>query len=112
MQKHFSCGRARRVLGASARALHLNRASRWALIFAALFCAGAARASTIFKVSLGEIGPDVAMNAQGVLGTINDGIAGTPGDQNTAVDFVGFLNGMADINTKTASFTLSGLQAT
>jgi hypothetical protein len=92
--------------------LHLNSASRCALLLAALFCAGAARASTIFKVSLGEVGADVAMNAQGVLGTVNDGNAATTGDQNTAVEFTSFLDFVPDIPTNIASFTLSGLLAT
>jgi hypothetical protein len=69
-------------------------------------------AATIIKLNLGGIGPDVGMNAGGILSTENDGNAGTLGDQNTDVEFVGFLDGSnPDITTTDASFTLSGLTA-
>jgi len=67
---------------------------------------------TILKLSLGSTGADLAMNAAGVLGTVSDGIAGTTGDQNTAIDYTGFLSGETDITTNTASFSVAGLQRT
>lgn len=79
--------------------------------FLAIGAASAVEASTIIKLNLGGVGPDVAMNAQGALSTVDDGIAGTVGNQNTNIEYTGFLEPIADINTPTASFTLSGLQA-
>jgi hypothetical protein len=70
-----------------------------------------AQADTIIKLSLGEVGPDIGMNSSGVLSTVDDGNAATTGNQNTAVEFTGFLDPLPDINTKTASFTLSNLVA-
>src|SRR4051812_4883220 len=68
----------------------------------------AAHAATIIKLNLGEIGPDVGMNG-GILSTINDGNAATTGDQNTDVEFTGFLEPNPDIVPKTASFNLHNL---
>jgi hypothetical protein len=70
----------------------------------------ALRASTILKLSLGEVGPDIGFNA-GVLSTTNDGNAATTGDQNTAVEFTDGLDFNPDIATKTASFSLANLVA-
>jgi len=52
----------------------------------------AVNAATILKLNLGNIGPDVSM-AGGVLGTSNDGIAATTGDQNTVDIYGGVLAG-------------------
>jgi PEP-CTERM motif len=72
--------------------------------------ASASHAATILKLDLGNIGPDVGMNAGGVFGTVSDGNAATVGDQNTAVEFTGFLDaGHPDTTTPVASFTLSNL---
>jgi len=71
-----------------------------------------ARAGTIIKLNLGGVGPDVALNGGGVLSTINDGIPGTVGDQNTSVEFTDFLNFIPNITNNTASFTLQGMAAT
>ena len=74
-----------------------------------LFGGSSSNAATIIKLNLGGVGPDVAMPA-GVLGTMSDGIAVTTGDQNTDVEFTGFLDGpFPDITTTDASFSLSGL---
>ena len=70
----------------------------------------AAQAGTIIKLSLGDTGPDLAY-AGGVLSTVDDGIAGTPGDQNTAIDFLDFLSGETDIPLADASYSLSGVTA-
>src|SRR5438034_340997 len=72
--------------------------------------AASSQAATILKLDLGNIGPDVGMTAGGVFGTVSDGNAATVGDQNTAVEFTGFLDpGHPDVTTPTASFSLIGL---
>jgi hypothetical protein len=78
---------------------------------AACFGAAASHAATILKLDLGGTGPDVAMTAGGLLSTVNDGTAATTGDQNTAIEFTDFLNGIPDVTLPTASYTLTGLQA-
>jgi len=75
--------------------------------------ASAANGDTVLKLSLGDTGPDIAMNAGGVIGTASDGNAGTTGDQNTAIEYTGFLDSLfADVTTNSASFSLAGLQRT
>jgi PEP-CTERM motif len=76
-----------------------------------LFAASFSHAGTIIKLNLGGVGPDVGMNGAGTLSTMDDGDAATLGDQNTAVEYSDFFEPLADINSNTASFTLSGLQA-
>jgi hypothetical protein len=85
-------------------------AIRFVLCVLAISATSALEASTIIKLNLGGVGPDVAMNAQGALSTVDDAIAGTTGNQNTAIEYTGFLEPLADIDTAIASFTLSGLQ--
>lgn len=70
-----------------------------------------AQAATIIKLNLAEIGPDVGMNGLGILQTIDDGNAATTGDQNTAIEFTGFLNFMPDVVLNTGSFSMHNLQA-
>jgi hypothetical protein len=83
------------------------------LAVCALLCVATSvtQAATIIKLNLGGVGPDVGMTAGGVLSTISDGIAATTGDQNTDVEFTDFLDGIPDITTTNASFSLSGLLA-
>src|SRR4051812_2906375 len=71
------------------------------------------RAGTIIKLDLGGVGPDLQMNAGGVLSTVNDGHAATAGDQDTAIAYTGFLAPLfANVTPPpAASFSLSGLQA-
>jgi len=78
----------------------------------AVICANACvlHASTIIKLDLGSVGPDLSMSA-GILGTVNDGIVGTTGDQNTGIEYTSFLEAFPDISTSVASFTLSNLVA-
>src|SRR6185295_16475437 len=83
---------------------------RFALCFLVIGAASAVEATTIIKLNLGGVGPDVAMNSPGALATVDDGDASTTGNQNTAVEYTGFLEPIADINLPSASFTLSGLQ--
>ena len=65
-------------------------------------------AATILKLDLGNIGPDLQMTG-GFLGTVSDSIPGTTGDQNTSIEYTGFLDPIPDVNTPIASFTLTGL---
>lgn len=88
------------------------------LTFGSALCAlmlavsSASYAGTIIKLNLGGTGPDVSMNAGGLLSTTSDGNAGTTGDQNTAVEYTGFLDPPhVDINAAIASYSMSGLQA-
>ena len=68
--------------------------------FCALLGSSAANGETVLKLSLGNTGSDLAMDASGVLGTTSDGDAGTTGDQNTAIDYTGFLDPLfADVTT-------------
>jgi hypothetical protein len=71
--------------------------------------ASASHAATIIKLNLGDIGPDVGMNGAGILSTVDDGNAATTGDQNTDVEFTGFLDPNPDIVPKIASFSLHNL---
>ncbi len=67
-----------------------------------------ASAVTIIKFDLGNTGPDLSYSGN-VLSTVNDGDASTTGDQNTAIDYVGFLDGsFADILSG-ASLTLANV---
>jgi hypothetical protein len=79
-----------------------------------VLCAAAtfSQASTIIKLNLGGVGPDIGMNGAGILSTANDGVAATVGDQNTDIEYTGGLNFIPDLNTNTASFTLQGLTET
>lgn len=76
--------------------------------------AGSTLAGTIIKLSLGgDPAPDIEFTggAGGKLSTADDAIV-SAGDQNTAVEFLDFLDPVAtDIATPTASFTLDGLTA-
>lgn len=83
------------------------------LLFCALLGSSAAKGETVIKLSLAGTTPDLAMDGGGVLGTTSDGDAATTGDQNTAIDYTGFLDPeLADVITSTASFTVAGLQRT
>ncbi len=75
------------------------------------FATSFAQAGTIIKLNLGGVGPDVQMNAGGILSTADDGIAGTTGDQNTAVEFTDFLDAFPDISPSVASFPLGNVTA-
>src|SRR4051812_44744852 len=86
--------------------------SALALCAAVCFATSVASAATIIKLNLGSVGPDVQMNAGGTLSTVNDGAAATTGDQNTDIEFTGYLDGpFPDITTTNASFSLNALQA-
>jgi hypothetical protein len=72
----------------------------------------AVQASTIIKLDLGGVGPDVGLSpAGGVMSTVSDGDGSTIGDQDTAVTYTSFLNFLPNITTPIASFTLNGLVA-
>jgi hypothetical protein len=91
------------------------------LLACALLCGAASysqAASIVLKLNLGGVGPDVGMGppagqAVGVLSTIDQTAGPSPaGDQLTDIEYTSFLNSIPDINTNTASFSLSGLNAT
>jgi hypothetical protein len=73
--------------------------------------ASVSHAGTIIKLNLGNVGPDIHMDASGVLSTV-DQTAGPPptGDQLTNIEYTDFLNFIPDVNANVASFSLSGLQ--
>jgi hypothetical protein len=77
----------------------------------ALLGSSAANGDTVLKLSLAGTGSDLSMNALGILGTTSDGNAGTTGDQNTAIDYTGFLSSFVDVPAN-ASFSVAGLQRT
>jgi PEP-CTERM motif len=69
----------------------------------------AAFAGTIIKLSLGSVSPDIEYDGSS-LRTVDDLNASTDGDQDTAIDFTGFLDPIkTDVPTAVASFTMSGL---
>lgn len=81
-----------------------------ALCALTLAISSATYAGTIIKLNLGGTGPDISMNAGGVLSTTSDGVGATSGDQDSAVEYTGFLDPLfADINASVASFSMSGL---
>jgi hypothetical protein len=76
------------------------------LAIALLLSIQASKAGTIIKLDLGGTGPDVSYSG-GILSTVNDGNAGTTGDQNTAIVFTDFLSSQVP-NPTTGSYSLSG----
>jgi len=76
----------------------------------ALFCtmSRVTVAGTIVKLNLGNVSPDIEFDGT-TFSTADDGDA-SPGDQNTAAEFLDILDSVAtDIVTADASFTLDGL---
>lgn len=72
-----------------------------------------ASAETIIKLDFGttgSVGPDIELD-NGVLSTVDDGVAGSPGDQDTSVTFHGFVAGSeVDITPPNqGSYSLSGV---
>lgn len=96
--------------------------SAWFTVLVVATCATigllspAAQAGTILKLSLGtDVPADIEFTGGigGTLRTVDDGVAGTTGDQNTAIDFTDFLDGsFADVLSSTASFSMNNLVAT
>lgn len=79
------------------------------LSFLAIFCCGLTlHADTIIKFDLGSAGVDFHL-AGGTLSTLDDGDGLTLGDQNTNINFTGFLSSITDIPTDIASFSLDGV---
>jgi hypothetical protein len=84
----------------------LRAAMAAALVLSAFQIAGA---GTIIKLSLGDDpAADIEYSA-GILSTIDDGDGSSPGDQNTAVEFLDFLSSLANIPSADASYTLTGV---
>lgn len=85
------------------------RAAAVALAGLLVLSASGARADTIIKLDLGD---DAATDLQlsgGFLSTVDDGDGATAGDQNTDVEFLGFLSSLPDIASAAASYTLDGV---
>lgn len=82
------------------------------LLMAALvvFFTAPTQAETIIKLGLGSTGPDIEL-IDGVLSSVDDGVAGSPGDQESTVTFHGFVSGsVSDITPPDqGSFSLSGV---
>jgi hypothetical protein len=94
----------------------LKKAFHGATLVAALLLtfSQVATAGTILKLSLGnDPTADLAYSGGfgGVLSTIDDGDGASPGDQNTAVEFLDFLSSMTNIPAADASYSLSGATA-
>ena len=66
-------------------------------------------AETILKFDLGSAGEDFQLVGD-TLSTLSVGGVATLGDQDTNVNFTGFLSGMTDIVSDTASFSLSDVK--
>jgi PEP-CTERM motif len=77
--------------------------------FCGLLGSSVANGETVLKLSLASTGSDLAMNAGGVLGTVSDLDNTTTGDQNTAIDYTGFLSSFVD-EAMGASFSVANLQ--
>jgi hypothetical protein len=75
------------------------------------FFAPSAQAATIIKLSLGGDPAADVQYAGGIFSTKDDLDGGTTGQQDTAAEFLDFLNGQPDVATPTASYTLSGVIA-
>jgi PEP-CTERM motif-containing protein len=92
--------------------LNLKAAVRAAIVLTGVvfLIASSVNAATIIKLSLGgDPSPDVQFNGL-TFSTVDDGVAATTGQQNTAVDFLAFLSAHhPNITTSTASYTLTGL---
>lgn len=88
----------------------MKKAFKFLLPLAALLLlSSSASAETIMKYDLGGTGPDVQLVGN-VFSTINDGFSGTPGQQNTALDFTGFLDSTFSDILAGASMTISNVQ--
>jgi hypothetical protein len=70
-----------------------------------------AKADTIVKFGLGQTGSDIIFQ-NGVFGTRDQGDASTVGDQNSGIEFTGFLNSMLTNIITGASVTISDVVST
>ena len=77
---------------------------RTSFVLALVCSVSLSHAETILKIDLGSAGEDFQLVGT-TLSTVNDAGA-TVGDQDTNINFTGFLGGMTDIPTDTASFSL------
>jgi len=71
-----------------------------------------ARSETIIKLGLGnDAAADIDFDGTNLKTIADNDVPPTTGDQNTRIDFLGFLDGEPDVNTPTASFTLKDVAA-
>ncbi len=76
-----------------------------------LIFSGNAFATNIIKLPLGtNVGADVTFDGT-EFRTLDDGNGLTTGDQNTRILFVGFGGAFSDLNTETASFSITDVMA-
>lgn len=80
-------------------------------LFALLLLPGLALADTIVKFGLDETEVHDFHFVNGTFSTNDDGAGGTTGDQDTNVNFVGFLEGVLSDIGEGASFTLADVTA-
>lgn len=88
----------------------MNRKLLYLLSVLGLFLSTNVFADTIIKFDLGGVGPDIEYSG-GVFSTVNDGIVGTPGEQNSGIDYTGFLDGVLTDIIAGASVTLDNVIA-
>ncbi|MCA9184439.1 MAG: PEP-CTERM sorting domain-containing protein [Pirellulaceae bacterium] len=84
---------------------------RGAIAIAVLACSTHAYASTITIMKFGfgaDSAPDLG-SVGGILSTVDDGDAATPGDQATGIDFLGHLGGIPSIPVGQGSITIDGI---
>lgn len=71
-----------------------------------------ARSETIIKLGLGtDAAADIEFDGTDLSTIADSNVPPTTGDQNTRIDFLGFLDGETDVNTPIASFTLQDVAA-
>jgi hypothetical protein len=79
-----------------------------ALTLVVSIACSSAQSETIIKLGLGtDVAADIGYDGINLSTIADNNVPPTIGDQNTRVDFLGFLSGETDINTPIASFTLS-----
>ena len=82
---------------------------RLALAGLLVLSASSARADTIIKLGLGgDAAADLELSG-GILSTVDDGDGATTGNQNTNIEFLGFLSFLTDETLSLASYTLDGV---
>lgn len=87
----------------------MKKTFKFLLPLAGLLLTSSASADTIIKYDLGGTGPDVQLVGN-VFSTVNDGVAATEGQQNTGLEFTGFLDSVFSDIIRGASMTISNVQ--
>ncbi len=75
------------------RSMHRRLLLGGALVALVFATTSVSHAATILKLNLGGVSPDVSMSmVGGSLSTVDDLNPGTLGDQDTAIEYTGFLD--------------------